>query len=673
MADGKIVYQVSLNTKPAEEKQKEFENKAKDSKAPGLFHEVWVGACRKIGEAFVELSAKAVGALIGIGKQAVENYAEFEQLEGGVKKLFGKTEEEIEDFRASLEAQGLTAEEVAAHMETYGKANERVMANARAAYNTAGMSANEYMETVTSFSASLINGLQGDTAKAADLADVAIRDMSDNINTFGTDAEAVKNAYMGFAKGNFTMLDNLKLGYGGTATEMLRLVKEAGVVSESVESINEVSFDQIIDAIHITQQRLKITGTTAKEASTTIQGSIGAMKAAWQNMLTGMADENADFEQLTADLMNTLITPDGQGGVIGSLIPRISQTIAGIGNALTTLLPQLIQMLVPVILENVPVLVDAVQATIQAILALLPDVIAFMAELIPQIVATLMEMLPLLLEVGIQGIVTLIQGLTDAIPQLIAMLPTIIDTIVGVLLDNIDLVLETGINLLLALIYGLVDAIPRLIAMVPKIIQTIVEVLLNNLPLIITAAIQIMIALITGLIQAIPDLLMALPKIFKAIIEAFRNVNWGDIGTNLMDGIKNGVLNAVQGLWNAAINAVKKVWQGVKDFLGISSPSKLFEKTIGVQMIAGQIEGVEDETPELVKQTVEAQEKAYEAAIDYTVPTGDQLTRELSANMSMAQTMTVERTINVPLFLDGREIARATAWDMGEQLAWEAR
>ena len=274
-----------------------------------------IDGLKQLGSTFMDIAKDAVGA-----------YAEFEQLEGGVVKLFG--------------------DDVA---KTVGE-------NAQKAFQTAGMSANEYMETVTGFSASLIAGLDGDTAKAAEIADTAIRDMSDNANTFGTDIASLQNAYSGFAKGNFTMLDNLKLGYGGTKTEMLRLVQDAGVVSKSVKSIDDVSFDQIIEGIHIVQDRMNITGTTSREASATIEGATGSMKAAWQNMLTGMADENADFESLSSNFVGTLITPDGKGGVIGTIVPRISQVLQGMARTIRTLLPELINQVMPIINENQQIL-----------------------------------------------------------------------------------------------------------------------------------------------------------------------------------------------------------------------------------------------------------------------------------------------------------------------------
>lgn len=260
---------------------------------------------------------KKVGSeIINVGKQAYSAYASYEQLTGGVETLFGESADTVKKY-------------------------------AENAYKTAGMSANAYMETVTSFSASLLQGLNGDTAKAAKIADKAITDMSDNANKMGTTIESIQNAYQGFAKGNFTMLDNLKLGYGGTKEEMLRLVKEAGVVEESVESIDDVSFDKIIDAIHIVQTNIGITGTTAKEASSTIEGSTSSMKAAWQNLMVSIASENGNFNKDLNTFLGTVETSFKNSG------PRIKTIINGVVKTLKSLLrksaPQLANTVLPVL------------------------------------------------------------------------------------------------------------------------------------------------------------------------------------------------------------------------------------------------------------------------------------------------------------------------------------
>lgn len=279
-----------------------------------------IGALKKLG-----------GTLISVSKQALESYAEYEQLSGGVETLFKDSASVVE-----------------------GYANQ--------AYKTAGLSANEYMSTVTSFSASLLQGLGGDTKKAAEVADMAIIDMSDNANKMGTSMEMIQNAYQGFAKQNYTMLDNLKLGYGGTKSEMVRLVKESGILGKAADDLTvknfdqKVSYDQIIQAIHKVQENMGITGTTAKEASTTIEGSVNTVKASWQNLLTGIADGNQDIKPLVQNLSDSIIT------AMRNIIPRVIEIIKGLGEVFKVFvnetLPQIIEELPPKIQTKIKKIQD---------------------------------------------------------------------------------------------------------------------------------------------------------------------------------------------------------------------------------------------------------------------------------------------------------------------------
>ena len=279
----------------------------------------------------------ASAAVVNIGKDAISAYGDYEQLVGGVETLFKDS-------------------------------SDTVIQNAANAYKTAGMSANAYMETVTSFSASLLQSLGGDTVKAAEKADTAITDMSDNANKMGTSMEAIQNAYQGFAKQNYTMLDNLKLGYGGTKEEMERLLEDASKISGIKYDIS--SFSDITDAIHIVQTEMGITGTTAKEAATTIQGSISSMKGAWQNLLTGLTDGNQNIGQLTGNLFNSLIT------VADNLIPRISQVLDGIANVISDLAPKLLGKVSELIDRLLPGVVNGAVTLINALVSVLPSLIS---------------------------------------------------------------------------------------------------------------------------------------------------------------------------------------------------------------------------------------------------------------------------------------------------------
>lgn len=347
----------------------------------------------KIGGAAITTAAAGVAALT---KASAENYAEYEQLVGGVETLFKNSA-------------------------------DKVMQYADNAYKTAGMSANEYMSTVTSFSASLLQSLGGDTEAAADKADQAITDMSDNANKMGTSMEMIQNAYQGFAKQNFTMLDNLKLGYGGTQEEMKRLLADAEKLSGVKYDIS--SYADIVDAIHVIQTEMGITGTTAKEASSTIQGSLSSMKSAWQNLTVGIADENADIEGLINRFVDSVVTV-GQ-----NLIPRIEQIFLGIGT--------LIQKLAPVI-----------------------------GEALPQLISTV---LPSLLSAGFSLLMGLIDGIMDNLDALIEAAFQVIDMLLDGIIDNLPRIVTMGIELIGKLAVGLIQAIPSLVSKVPELIGALAQ------------------------------------------------------------------------------------------------------------------------------------------------------------------------------------------------------
>ncbi|MBQ1287795.1 MAG: phage tail protein, partial [Erysipelotrichaceae bacterium] len=310
-------------------------------------------------------------AAVDFGKQVVMSYAEFEQLEGGVKKLFG-------DEDAAT-----------------------VIRNAQNAFKTAGMSANEYMETVTSFSASLISSLGDDTAQAARLADIAIRDMSDNANTFGTDIQSLQNAYQGFAKGQYNMLDNLKLGYGGTKSEMERLIKDAEKLNTSFKAQRysngdlAMSFSDIVAAIDIVQGKMQITGTTAREASGTISGSIDTMKAAFQNFVTGLGMNNADIDMLLGNLVEAF------QNVVTNIQPIVERLIDYI--------PGIVSAVIPVLQGMAPDLVrtaaELFTAFVNAIIGVLPDLIPVAIDAINLLSDTLIKNLPTIIEAGVMLIV----------------------------------------------------------------------------------------------------------------------------------------------------------------------------------------------------------------------------------------------------------------------------
>ena len=374
----------------------------------------------KVGAAAV---AAAGTAIVAIGKQAIEQYAEYEQLVGGVETLFKQS-------------------------------SDTVMGYAENAYKTAGLSANEYMSTVTSFSASLLQSLGGDTEAAAKYADMAITDMSDNANKMGTSMEMIQNAYQGFAKQNYTMLDNLKLGYGGTKEEMQRLLEDAENLSGIEYDIS--SYADIVDAIHVVQTEMGITGTTALEASTTIQGSLASMRGAWQNLLTGVAEDNANFEVLVSSFVDSLVLA-GE-----NIIPRINTVIQGLTQLITQASQTIIPLAVETLLQNLPSIVaagmDLVMALVNGILDNMDVLIDSAIELIDVVVDKLIANLPKMIDGGVRLIIALAGGLIKAIPKLVGKIPEIISAIIKGFKSGGNRILEVGKNIVEGVWQGIQNA-----------------------------------------------------------------------------------------------------------------------------------------------------------------------------------------------------------------------
>lgn len=556
----------------------------------------------KVAVAGVAAGATAIGAL---GTKAVAAYADYEQLVGGVETLFKDSQDQVMDY-------------------------------ANNAYKTAGLSANEYMETVTSFSASLLQSLGGDTSAAADKANLAITDMSDNANKMGTDMTSIQNAYQGFAKANYTMLDNLKLGYGGTQAEMERLLADAEKISGIKYDIS--SYADIVDAIHVVQTEMGITGTTAEEAASTIQGSFGMMKSAWQNLVTGMADPSQDLGVLVGNFTDSIVT------VGNNLIPRIQDLLPRIVEATTSLVGTVSEQLPAILGTVLPSLVEGATSLVTGLMAALPSVLSVLADVAPTVINTLVpaliELLPQITQTGIDVIVSLAQGIADALPQLIpaatdaiikivevltspenlgnlidaalaiilalvdglvdatpkliAAVPDVIANLVTAIIANMPKILEAGVEITMALADGLIKALPELIAAIPNLILGIVQGIIDNLPEIIMAGPKIIAALATGLIEAIPDIVMVIPQLIRSIVDTFLSFDWGSIGKNIVEGIKNGFVN----MWNSFKQTVENVFMGlvdgVKSFLGIASPSKVFAG-IGGYMAEGLGQGFDKE------------------------------------------------------------------------------
>ena len=513
-----------------------------ESTAESAFSKIGKGikTLAKVGAIGATAFATGVGLLT---KSAIENYGEYEQLVGGIDTLFKDS-------------------------------NKKVMEYASNAYKTAGMNANKYMETVTSFSASLLQSLGGDTEKASEVANMAITDMSDNANKMGTSMELIQNAYQGFAKQNYTMLDNLKLGFGGTKSEMERLLKEAEKISGIKYDISNLN--DVYEAIHVIQTEMGITGTTAKEASSTLQGSFGMMKSAWDNLVTGMADPKQDLGVLIGNVVDSGVT------VLNNLIPRIAETvpriITGLGTVIGTIgaqLPSLLSTLLPVVINAGKQIASGLFNSITSVFDNIGEITAKASAFMSYIGEAIKEKIP--------------EVISNALPMLLGFSEAI--------LANAPILIESGMNLIADIIQGLVNSLPDLIAYVPEIITNIANTFSMGMQIIITKGAEIVWSIITGIVSAIPDLIANIGDIVGAIFAVWQAIQWWDLGTNLVnniwtgitslwesfktyiDDIFNGIFNSVSstftniatnssGIWNGIFNTVKGVannlWTSLK-------------------------------------------------------------------------------------------------------------
>ena len=577
---------VNKTTKEIDELGNETEESGKKAEKSGEGYTVFKNILANLGTQAINSAMNGLknlgGAIVSVGKQALQSYADYEQLVGGVETLFKDSAGIVENY-------------------------------ANQAYKTAGLSANEYMETVTSFSASMLQSLGNDTKKSAEYSNQAIIDMSDNANKMGTSMEMIQNAYQGFAKQNYTMLDNLKLGYGGTKGEMERLIADANKVKEANGEMADLSIDSFADvteAIHIIQNEMGITGTTSKEASETISGSVSSMKSAWQNMLTGIADDNANFEGLVNNLVDSIDT------ALNNLLPRFHVIVDGIIELAQSLLPKLLPEIINLIGEIFPTVVNT-------IVALLPTVANAVGQAIPMILSTIVQSLPSLLQGGIQVIVSLVQGISQQLPTLIPLMVDAVLSMVETLIDNIDLIIDAGIQLIIGLAEGLINALPQLIDKIPVIIDKLVTALVNNMPKLIQMGITLTVKLAEGLIKAIPQLVSKIPQIISSLLKGFISYYaklfslGGDLLKKIKDGIVNGIGsllsvggNLIRGLWNGINNAKdwllgkirglgKSILGAIKGIFGIHSPSTVMRDQVGKNLALGIGEGFEDEMREV--------------------------------------------------------------------------
>ena len=607
------------------------------------------GAAAKVGKAALAASTAvataATAAVADITKQAVSAYADYEQLTGGISKLF----------------------EDNAHF---------VVANSEKAFQTVGMSSNQYMQTVTGFSAALINSLEGDTKEAAAMADVAMRDIADNANTFGKyTADEIAGVYQALAKGQFQTLDNLNLGYGGSKEGMQALIDKAnelGAAQGKNANLTIDSFADIVEAIHRVQEDMNIVGTTANEGATTISGSLEMVKASWENVMTHIGSGNDD--QLY-DAMNNLV--ESVEAAASNLLPVVERALEGISQLVADLAPQIAEKIPTMITDALPSLLDAGASAIEALanglLQALPSLMPTVMDIIMRLGEMIIQMAPDIIKCGIELLAQLAIGLAQALPDLIPVAIDAVFTIVDTLLDNIDLLIDAAIELIMALATGLIEALPRLIEKAPEIVIKLVEAIIRNAPKILEAAIELILMLIKGIVDCWAKVFEVGKQIVDKVKSGFSDKvkeakNWGkDMIQNFIDGI--------MAKFEALKSSVKRCAQAVKDFLGFSEPDEgpLSDfHTYAPDMMDLYAKGIDDnigKVEDSVTDVAKSIAGTFSADVGYNLPDIAGYAADLSA-MITASSAT---EIIVPLNVDGREIARASAWYMNEQLAWEAR
>ena len=526
------------------------------------------------GELKSSLGSAAGSAGEAAGQQAGAGFV------GNLKKLIvgaGIGTAVVGTIKSAL-SEGSELEQSIGGIETlYKDSADKMLAYADQAYKTAGLSANEYMQTATSFSAALLQGLGGDTERAAEITDMAIQDMSDNANKMGTDMGSIQTAYQGFAKQNYTMLDNLKLGYGGTKSEMERLLKDAQEFSGVEYDINNLA--DVYDAIHVIQTELDITGTTAKEASSTMEGSAKAMKSAWKNLLGKMAigeDVGPAFQQLAESAM-TFVT--------GNLLPMIGQVLTALpgvlANAVTTFVPQLMQIGTDIITNMASGMSTGI-----------PGMISQGAQGILDFVTNIRQNLGPLIDAGLELIGNLANGLIQGLPDFLAKVPEIIGQLLGMITDNFPTIVEKGIEIISNLAQGLWDNLPAILATLGDILQALWDAV-SNIDWLQLGS-DVLTAIGNGLTALGSWLWETAKGIFDEAKQTVLNIDWLQLGKDIIDGIVQGIKNFASKIGEALFGAVNDGMSYTQDRAGIGSPSKLFRDEVGRWIPAGIALGIEE-------------------------------------------------------------------------------
>lgn len=713
-----IYAKLTLDTEGYEEGMDNAEQRA---------HKSTIGsALKNIGKAAMAGVTAAAAGIGAITKQAIDGFADYEQLAGGVETLFGDSA-------------------------------TKVMENASKAFSTAGMSMNDYMETSIQSAAALINSVGGDQEAAAQLMDMSITDMADNVNKMGTTMEAVQNAYRGFSRGNFTMLDNLALGFAGTKEGMQELLDKAQEISGVEYDIS--SYADIVEAIHVVQDEMGITGTTAKEANETISGSLSSMKSAFDNLVTGLARNDADIGGLIDNLIASAET------FLGNVLPVAERAISAIGSLIADVAPVLAQKAVDIITEVLPDLISAagslvsgivtgiinnldqiidavfqivelivdslsganiqkileagfkivsmlaqgflsnISVVIEAVKDIILDIVEYLSgdglqemlqmgidlimsiaegfienvytviEAVQQIIEAVVEFLSgdglmNMLEMGIQLIMSLAEGLIQNLPAVLSAIMSILYAILDFYTsDGYQEMLASGIQMIFGLANGLIQNLPAVISAIVQVLAELVAYILSHLPEFIELGIELIGQLIVGLLEAIPAILAALPQIFESIINAFKNVDWASVGQNIIDGIKEGVVNTASRLWQAVKDAASGALEAIKDFLGIASPSVVMRREVGYMVGEGMALGITDSEKDVVESAESLSDAATESVnvgsgVDFTSGSGAAVAEDMRGTVGQL----VEALESIGIYLDTGLLVGGITSDLDESM-----
>lgn len=518
----------------------------------------------KVGKAAIIGATAAATAIGTITKFVIQHYAEYEQLVGGVETLFGAQGLSLKKYAQSI---GQTVEQARGKYDQLIQAQTEVMNNAKVAYKTAGMSANDYMNTITSFAAALKQSTANET-EAAKVANQTVIDMADNANKMGTNMEDIQNAYQGFSKQNYTMLDNLKLGYGGTKSEMERLLQNAEKLTGIHYDINNLS--DVYNAIHEIQKNLGITGTTAKEAMKTIDGAMKMTKASWDNLLTGLADPKQAVGPLISEFAKSL------GILAKNVTPKIKEVFNALPNALIQITPQLMNMIIDLAPSLILAAINLVAGLIGALPGIISPIFSQLSSLIgsgmiDKIGQSISSNMPTLISKGLDMLLQFSQAVLTYLPVLVGM----------------------GMKLIFYLVQGLMSALPTLISKVPTIIANLADAFSNSAQTIFAWGVKIIAEIIKGLVMSIPSLIANIPKIIYAIFAVWNAINWWNLGKGLINGIKNGITSmggsltsTAKNLFESLKNSVSNIFNNIKKV--IESP--IFGAKTKVLAIIGELQ-----------------------------------------------------------------------------------